>query len=158
MKKLRKLESIPEILYESPNYPGEKTSPIPYMVIPKEKDSPAALFVHSYHETGEEEIGTSGKPEPIMDGPYPHMYIEFEFFFEALEEAFPELDHSTVRRNVRVALGLKPTAAESKAAGEKILNKVEEKLESLKKMAEQTKEQRQEELKQKMAEKAKGAN
>ena len=40
----RKPEFIPEILYESPNYPGEKVSPIPYMVIPKDKDMPIKLF------------------------------------------------------------------------------------------------------------------
>ena len=34
----RKLNFIPEILYEAPNYPGEKVSPIPYMVIPKDKN------------------------------------------------------------------------------------------------------------------------
>jgi hypothetical protein len=154
MRKVRKLESIPEILYETPSYPGEKTSPIPYMVIPKEKDGPLALFVHSYHETGEDEIGANGRPEPIMDGPYPHMYVEFEYMFEAIAEACPDVNVDLVRRNVRVALGLKPTAAESKMAGEKILEKVEAKASELQKFAEKNTPERQEKIKASLEKKA----
>lgn len=153
MKKVRKLESIPEIVYETPSYPGEKTSPIPYMVIPPKKDSPIAVFIHSYHDTGEFDVGTGGKAEPIMDGPHPHMYIEFDFFFEALEESAPGIDIAKVRRDVRVALGLKPTAAESKAAGEALLAKVEAKEELLKKELESRSAERQKELKDTLSKK-----
>ena len=66
-KQSRKLNLPPEILYESPSYPGEKVSPIPYVVIPKDKDMPDGLFLMEYRQTGEFEVGDTGKPEEIID-------------------------------------------------------------------------------------------
>lgn len=119
-KQNRKLNYIPEILYEAPNYPGEKVSPIPYMVIPKDKDMPVGLFVMAYHQTGEEEIGDNGKPEEIMDGPYPHMYVDFKHLEEVLKEEFPSLDMLSAIDKIRIGLGLKPLAKAQKDGNELI--------------------------------------
>lgn len=109
-KQNRKLDFIPEILYESPNYPGEKVSPIPYMVIPKDKDMPVGLFLMRYTQTGEYEVGDSGKPEEIMDGPHPHMFVDFKHLETVLHESFPNLHMGDAIDKIRVGLGLKPLA------------------------------------------------
>lgn len=108
--KNRKLDFIPEILYESPNYPGEKVSPIPYMVIPAGKDMPVGLFLMRYTQTGEYEVGDSGKPEEIMDGPHPHMFVDFKHLEVVLHESFPNLHMGDAIDKIRVGLGLKPLA------------------------------------------------
>ena len=108
--KNRKLDFIPEILYEAPNYPGEKVSPIPYMVIPKDKDMPVGLFIMRYSQTGEYEVGDSGKPEEIMDGPHPHMFVDFKHLENVLHESFPNLHMGDAVDKIRVGLGLKPLA------------------------------------------------
>ena len=108
VKQNRKLDYIPELLYEAPNYPGEKVSPIPYIEIPKDKDMPSGLFVMEYRKTGEQEVGDSGKPEEIMDGPYPHMYVDFKHVETVLLESFPEIDIVSAVDKIRVGLGLKP--------------------------------------------------
>jgi hypothetical protein len=139
---VRKLEQIPEILYESPEYPGQKTSPIPFMAIPKDKDMPIGLFILEYRKTGEYQIGSDGKPEEIEEGPFPHTYIEMDYLFEVLEEQFPELDMSLAMRKVRTGLGMKPTKEDSRKAGEQLLSKVEEKTQVLANKAKETQEER----------------
>jgi hypothetical protein len=116
-KQTRKLEFIPEILYEAPNYPGEKVSPIPYIVVPKDKGMPDKLFVMEYRQTGEHEVGDSGKPEEIMDGPYPHMYVDFIHIEKILADMPEEFD------KVRIGLGLEPLV-QARKEGNEILNRV----------------------------------
>ena len=122
-KQNRKLDYIPELLYEAPNYPGEKVSPIPYIEIPKDKDMPSGLFVMEYRKTGEHEVGDSGKPEEIMDGPYPHMYVDFKHVEAVLVESFPEIDIVSAVDKIRVGLGLKPLA-KAKKEGNELLDRV----------------------------------
>lgn len=147
MKPIRKLDYIPEILYEQANFAGEKTSPIPFMEIPKDKDMPVGLFILEYRHTGEYEVGEKGKPEEIMDGPYPHMFVEFDYVMEVIKEYCPEVDHELVKKNIRTGLGLKPTQEESRRAGEKILEKVESKTDKLKKQAEIEAQKKREDIK-----------
>ena len=123
VKQNRKLDFIPEILYESPNYPGEKVSPIPYMVIPKDKDMPGGLFFMEYRQTGEYEVGDSGKPEEIMDGPHPHMYVDFKHLEKVLLDSFPELDMPIAVDKIRIGLGLKPLA-KARKEGNDLLDRV----------------------------------
>lgn len=123
VKQNRKLDYIPELLYEAPNYPGEKVSPIPYIEIPKDKDMPSGLFVMEYRKTGEQEVGDSGKPEEIMDGPYPHMYVDFKHVEAVLVESFPEIDIVSAVDKIRVGLGLKPLA-KAKKEGNELLDRV----------------------------------
>ena len=119
-KQNRKLDFIPEILYESPSYPGEKVSPIPYMVIPKDKDMPVGLFLMRYSQTGEYEVGDSGKPEEIMDGPHPHMFVDFKHLEDVLHESFPNLHMGDAIDKIRIGLGLKPLAKARKDGNELI--------------------------------------
>ena len=123
VKQNRKLDYIPELLYEAPNYPGEKVSPIPYIEIPKDKDMPSGLFVMEYRKTGEHEVGDSGKPEEIMDGPHPHMYVDFKHVEAVLVESFPEIDIVSAVDKIRVGLGLKPLA-KAKKEGNELLDRV----------------------------------
>ena len=123
VKQNRKLDYIPELLYEAPNYPGEKVSPIPYIEIPKDKDMPSGLFVMDYRKTGEQEVGDSGKPEEIMDGPYPHMYVDFKHVETVLLESFPEIDIVSAVDKIRVGLGLKPLA-KARKEGNELLDRV----------------------------------
>ena len=123
VKQNRKLDFIPEILYESPNYPGEKVSPIPYVVIPKDKDMPDGLFLMEYRQTGEFEVGDTGKPEEIMDGPYSHMFVNFKCVEKVLLESFPEIDIQAAVDKIRVGLGLKPLA-KARQEGNEILDRV----------------------------------
>ena len=122
-KQDRRLKLPPEILYESPSYPGEKVSPIPYVVIPKDKDMPAGLFIMRYTQTGEFEVGDAGKPEEIMDGPHPHMFVDFKYVEEVLHEAFPNLHMGDAVDKIRVGLGLKPLA-KARKEGNEILDRV----------------------------------
>jgi hypothetical protein len=119
-KQNRKLDFIPEILYESPSYPGEKVSPIPYMVIPKDKDMPVGLFLMRYSQTGEYEVGDSGKPEEIMDGPHPHMFVDFKHLEDVLHDSFPNLHMGDAIDKIRIGLGLKPLAKARKDGNELI--------------------------------------
>jgi len=123
VKQNRKLDYIPELLYEAPNYPGEKVSPIPYIEIPKDKDMPSGLFVMEYRKTGEHEVGDSGKPEEIMDGPFPHMYVDFKHIEDVLIETFPDIDISVAVDKIRVGLGLKPLA-KARKDGNELLDRV----------------------------------
>ena len=123
VKNVRKLETIPEILYESPSYPGEKVSPIPYVVIPKDKDMPVGLFLMRYTQTGEFEVGDNGKPEEIMDGPHPHMFVDFKHLEEVLHETFPNLHMGDAVDKIRVGLGMKPLA-KARKDGNELLDRV----------------------------------
>jgi len=123
VKQNRKLDFIPEILYESPSYPGEKVSPIPYMVIPKDKDMPVGLFLMRYTQTGEYEVGDSGKPEEIMDGPHPHMFVDFKHLEEVLKDTFPNLHMGDAIDKIRIGLGLKPLA-KARKDGNDLLDRV----------------------------------
>ena len=137
----RKLNFIPEILYEAPNYPGEKVSPIPYMVIPRDKDMPTGLFLMEYKQTGEHEVGDSGKPEEIMDGPHPHMYIDFKHLESVLEEQFPQLDMGIAIDKIRIGLGLKPLA-KARKDGNDLINRVVEKANEIATHVKATQEER----------------
>jgi hypothetical protein len=141
-KKLRKMDHIPEILYEAPSYPGEKVSPIPYVVIPKNKDFPPGMFLLEYRETGELEIGDSGKPEDIMDGPYTHMMVDFNHISEVIVEQFPELNMDDVVDKLRVGLGLKPLAV-AKKEGNEIIDRVVAKANDLIAAAQGSQQERQ---------------
>lgn len=123
---VRKLDYIPEIMYDTPAYPGQKVSPVPFMVIPKDKDMPIGLFVLEYRQTGEYEVGDDGKASEIEEGPFPHTYIEMDYLVEVLREQFPALDINMAVRQIRTALGMKPTREESRAAGEQLLQKVQD--------------------------------
>ena len=123
VKNVRKLETIPEILYESPSYAGEKVSPIPYVIIPKDKDMPVGLFLMRYTQTGEFEVGDSGKPEEIMDGPHPHMFVDFKHLEEVLHETFPNLHMGDAIDKIRVGLGMKPLA-KARKDGNELLERV----------------------------------
>ena len=123
VKQNRKLNAPPEILYESPSYPGEKVSPIPYVVIPKDKDMPVGLFIMRYTQTGDFEVGDSGKPEEIMDGPHPHMFIDFKHLEEVLHETFPNLHMGDAVDKIRVGLGMKPLA-KARKEGNELLDRV----------------------------------
>ena len=123
VKNVRKLETIPEILYESPSYPGEKVSPIPYVVIPKDKDMPVGLFLMRYTQTGEFEVGDNGKPEEIMDGPHPHMFVDFKHLEEVLHETFPNLQMGDAVDKIRLGLGMKPLA-KARKDGNELLDRV----------------------------------
>jgi hypothetical protein len=123
VKQNRKLTAPPEILYEAPSYPGEKVSPIPYVVIPKDKDMPVGLFIMRYTQTGEYEVGDSGKPEEIMDGPHPHMFVDFKHLEEVLHETFPNLHMGDAVDKIRVGLGMKPLA-KARKDGNDLLDRV----------------------------------
>ena len=144
-KQLRKMDHIPEILYEAPSYPGEKVSPIPYVVIPKDKDFPPGLFLLEYRQTGEHEVGDNGKPEEIMDGPYTHMMVDFEFVTEAIKNEFPNLDSAVVIDKLRAGLGLKPLAT-AKKEGNELLDRVTAKANEMAKAALATQNERQKKL------------
>jgi len=135
--KKRMLSTIPEILYEAPNYPGEKVSPIPYVVIPKDKDMPVGLFLMRYTQTGEYDVGSDGKPEEVMDGPHPHMFVDFAVLEQVLEESFPDIEIGGMVDKIRVGLGMKPKAVAVKA-GEEMLARVVDKANEL--MSEKIKE------------------
>ena len=123
VKQNRKLNAPPEILYESPSYPGEKVSPIPYVIIPKDKDMPVGLFIMRYTQTGDFEVGDSGKPEEIMDGPHPHMFVDFKHLEVVLHESFPNLHMGDAVDKIRVGLGMKPLA-KARKEGNELLDRV----------------------------------
>jgi len=124
MKQLRKLNYIPEILYHAPEFEGQKPDPIPFISIPKDKDMPVGLFIMEYKKTGEYQPGPEGLDEEIEEGPFPHMYVDFDYLIECMTILFPTLDINFAKKEIRTALGLKPTKEESQAAGEKLLQKV----------------------------------
>ncbi len=126
-REVRKLNYIPEIMYDSPAYAGQKVSPIPFVVIPQDKDMPVGLFILEYRKTGEIQVGDGGLPEEIEEGPFPHTYIEMDYLMEVLTEQFPTLDMDSARKQIRVALGMKSTKQESAEAGAAILDRVQEK-------------------------------
>ena len=79
-----------------------------------------------YSQTGEHEVGDDGKPEEIMDGPYPHMFVDFAILEEVILEEFPatsSVDSRKLIDAIRVGLGLLP-AAKAKKEGEAMLDRV----------------------------------
>jgi predicted AAA+ superfamily ATPase len=70
-------------LYESPSYPGEETTPIPYIESDKNNPMPQALVIFEYFETGEVEPDERGKPAKIVDQ-IPHMYIDTKILEQVL--------------------------------------------------------------------------
>lgn len=107
--------TIPEILYEAPKYPGAKTDPIPFIEVPKDKKMPPVLFLFEYKLTGELEPDEKGMPQEITEQ-IPHKYVDLEFLMDRLS-ANPE-----IRDKVRVVLGMQPLA-EAKEQGEELLNR-----------------------------------
>ena len=111
---ITKKPELPEILYESPSYPGEETSPIPYIESDKNNTMPVSLFIFEYYDTGETEPDERGRPAKIVDQ-IPHQYIDMAVLKQVLSAK--ELDR------VRVALGMKPLH-QAKKEGQIILDKV----------------------------------
>jgi hypothetical protein len=120
-RQIKKLTRIPEILYEAPEFPGQKTSPIPHFNLNQGEEAPVVFFILEYRETGEFEEH-NGKLEKIMDGPYAHKYYDFEYLCELLREHNPENADQLIR-DIRVSMGLEPTKEQAIAKGEKILEK-----------------------------------
>jgi hypothetical protein len=119
-KKRRKMKQLPEIFYETPNFEGEKVSPIPYVVIPADSDMPPGLFLMEYRETNETENG-----QPMMEGPWPHMYVDFKEVEEALAAKFGGKQtkaFTDVVDHVRAAIGLEPLKVAKKKGNELLDN------------------------------------
>lgn len=146
----RMLPFQPELLYET----EEEKLPIPFCQIPPNKDDPPMFFVHVYRDTGEVEPSDTGAPEPIMDGPYPKMYVDFEVMLDAVCEQFPDVNINELRDKVRVGMGLKP-AQKAKFDGERLLEKVLDKEPELKIKARDTAQDRAEKFKKELAKEAK---
>lgn len=119
-KKRRKMKQLPEIFYETPNFEGEKVSPIPYVVIPSDADMPPGLFLMEYRETDETENG-----QPVMEGPWPHMFVDFKEVEEALAVKFGGKQTKAfvdVVDHVRAAIGLEPLKVAKKKGNELLDN------------------------------------
>ncbi len=127
-----KYDQLPEILYEAPTKDGQKTSPIPYIEVAKNKIMPPVLFIFEYKETGEHESDENGRPQMIVDQ-IPHKYFDLEFVKEKLS---PELFDT-----IRTALGMQPLK-EAQRSGQKILDKVLAKTDALKTEALDTQDER----------------
>ena len=112
--KINKKQELPEILYESPSYPGEETSPFPYIESNKNDEMPVSLFIFEYFDTGETEPDHNGKPAMIVDQ-IPHHYVDMAVLKKILTAS--ELNR------VRKELGMEPLK-EAKKAGQEIINKV----------------------------------
>jgi hypothetical protein len=108
-------KNVPEILYEAPSYPGAKTSPIPYIDVPKDKKMPPVLFLFESKETGEFEIGDKGMPEPIIEQ-IPHRYVDLNFLFERFEK----IEMPEMKDNIRMMLGMEKEAIAKKLGEEKV--------------------------------------
>lgn len=118
-QKRRKMKQLPEIFYETPNFEGEKVSPIPYVVIPADTDMPPGLFLMEYRETNETENG-----QPVMEGPWPHMYVDFKEIEEALAKKLGGKHtklFGEVVDHIRAAIGLEPLKV-AKQKGDELLN------------------------------------
>lgn len=108
-------KTVPEILYEAPQYPGAKTSPIPYIDVPKDKKMPPMLFLFESKETGEFEVGDKGTPEPIVDQ-IPHRYIDLNFLFDRFEK----LNMPDMKDQIRLMLGMEKEKVARKLGEEKV--------------------------------------
>jgi hypothetical protein len=134
MKKIniQKKQELPEILYESPAYPGEETSPIPYIESSESNSMPVSIFIFEYFETGEIEPDERGKPAKIVEQ-IPHQYVDMVVLKEVLTSQ--QLD------KVRVALGMKPLATAQKE-GKITIDKIMAKEEQLREQALKTQDER----------------
>lgn len=108
-------DTIPEILYEAPETPGGKTSPIPYVEVPVDKKMPPVLFLFEYKLTGEFEPDDRGRSQEIVDQ-IPHRYVDLEFLMSRLA-------NPVVEDKIRCALGMDPLV-QAKQKGSKILAEV----------------------------------
>jgi len=144
---ITKKQELPEILYESPSYPGEETSGIPYIESDKNNPMPPSLFVFEYFETGEIEPDERGRPAKVVDQ-IPHQYIDMSIIKQVLTPV--ELDR------MRVALGMKPLAQAQKE-GKVVLDKVMAKQDDLKEQAVATQEKRMDAHKEALAKGQKAA-
>jgi hypothetical protein len=115
--------TIPEILYETPEVPGGAVNPIPYIEVPKEKKMPAMLFLFGYHKTDEYETDpNTGVPQEIVEQ-LPYKYVNLNFLFEQL----PATEHDKIRG----LLGMKPLE-QAKKEGQQLLDLILKKEEMLK--------------------------
>lgn len=110
----------PVILYEETE--DGQQNPIPYIVTDKKDPMPPLLFLEEVYQTGEEEPGSDGKPEPIVEY-IMHQYLNTRMIEDKLGPV--EFD------KFRVKLGMKP---KKKAVedGNRLIKEVEEKLKNLK--------------------------
>lgn len=121
--------TIPEILYETPEVPGGKVNPIPYIEVPKDKKMPAMLFLFGYHKTDEYETDpNSGVPQEIIEQ-LPYKFVNLEFLFSQL----PVTEHD----RIRLLLGMK-TLSEAKKEGQQLLDVILNKEEKLKQQISET--------------------
>jgi hypothetical protein len=111
---------VPVILYEEPTGQNEGGIPFPYIEVPKDGVMPPVLFIFEYKHTGEFEPDDKGNPAAIIDQML-HKFVDLEHLKEKLSPGLYD--------SVRVALGMKPLA-EAKAAGKKIMDKVQKNIEA----------------------------
>lgn len=119
-RKKRRMKQLPEIFYQTPSYEGEKVSPIPYVIIPADTDMPPGLFLMEYRETDEVENG-----QPVMEGPWPHMYVDFKEVEEALAKKLGGKNtkiFAEVVDHVRTSIGLEPLKIAKKKGDELLEN------------------------------------
>lgn len=109
---------IPEIYYEEDQ--EGLTSHIPFISVPAEEQMPKILFMFESRETGEQEVGPSGEPLPIVDLDL-HQYANMN----TLRDTLPTDVYDTVRR----ALGLEPLAS-AVEKGQQITSNVRDKISS----------------------------
>tara|TARA_B100001094_G_scaffold231484_1_gene226303 strand:- start:58 stop:411 length:354 start_codon:yes stop_codon:yes gene_type:complete len=107
---------VPEIYYEEME--DGMTSHIPFISVPADQSMPRVLFIFESSETGEEEIGPSGDPLPIVELDL-HQYGNMN----TLRDNLPTEVYDTVRR----ALGLEPLS-EATEKGKKITESIREKI------------------------------
>jgi hypothetical protein len=139
-------KTLPEITYDS-GPDGKVSSPIPYILTEKQDPMPVMLFIEEMYDTGEKEIGSSGSPEPIYDLEV-HQYLNMKAVKQVLTDK--EFDR------VRVALGMKKLE-EAKKEGEKILQKIEGKVEAIMTESKKTQSSRVKTFKNKLDENNKRA-
>jgi hypothetical protein len=111
----------PVILYEEPEYPGAPANPIPYIETSKDDLMPPLIMIEEVFDTGEVEPGPSGRPEKICDNKL-HQYLDMQFVQSRLSKQ--EFD------DLRQKLGMMPKDQSAKL-GDKILKKVDAKIDVL---------------------------
>jgi len=86
------------------------------VIIPADADMPAGLFVMEYRETEELQNG-----EPVMEGPWPHMFVDFKEVEEALSKKFGGKQNKAFIETVdhiRISIGLEPLKVAKKKGNE----------------------------------------
>lgn len=140
-----KWNTIPEIIYDQPKYPGATVDPIPFVEVPAGKRMPPVLFIFEYRHTGEMEVGDRGVPEEVMEQ-IPHKFVDLEFLQDRLKLLDPQLEDQ-----IYFCLGMK-SRKEAKKAGEAILANVFAKEDGLAKKLQQEAAERQANLAEKVKE------